>query len=215
MKSHLSCLICEQTFNNHDKIPKVLPCSDVACSSCLNKKCEIFLGEFLFKCTNCKKELKIANIDELPTSKLTLHLINQSNVVKTNLKQFNLNTKSEIYKLNKHYDNIINSVDIRTESLINFLCTSREVLIKQINEFRKQSISNYDSLDTSQVMKLKLSLEDDLNKLENDTEIDKHQVLDLLHCYDKLERFKYEIKKIAGILTKTRPKMTSQCSDLF
>ncbi|CAF0717126.1 unnamed protein product [Brachionus calyciflorus] len=191
MDSQLNCPGCQNSFDDNEKLPKVLPCSDLACLDCLKSKSTTFINEYLFSCFKCKKEQVLSNLTDLPNNNFVLYMLkNKSEETHGNVaKKFKFNHRVESYEINKHYDNIINSVDIRTESLISFLCSSRDTFINQINEHRKRSLSEMEEIGNGELSE---NLTRNLDSFSSD---DKSNLTNLISNFNKLEHLKNEFKR--------------------
>ena len=159
METLLICPDCKESYNEGDRSPKILPCSDSLCVMCLLKCNQQSLGGYNVLCTVCKKTHSVSSLDDIPTSKTTLYLLQQiekSSVTNSTENKFNETVNKVILELNKemkisrfniqlHYDDAINNIDIRTETLINELHTARAQLQDKLNEDRKKSIDLFNN----------------------------------------------------------------------
>jgi hypothetical protein len=162
MDALLKCQACEQQFDTTDREPKILPCSDLICLQCLVEHSrKQVLPSFFFTCLQCAKTHTVSKLDEMPTSKTTVYLLKQaeqtgesvnsmSNVqskiepaLKTALEQLNKDLKLARFDIQIHYDDAINDVDIRTETLINSLNTARLQMQEKLNQNRTKSIDQF------------------------------------------------------------------------
>jgi hypothetical protein len=125
----MNCNLCLSPFNQVENLPKILPCIGVSCLKCL-KNMPCIKNEYLIDCVHCSKTHLIANIHDLPTSEITLHLASQNK--SPNLKEFSEDLeyylRSENYDIYKHYDDVICDIDIKAETLIQFIQASRDQL---------------------------------------------------------------------------------------
>ena len=137
MNQLLQCHSCHISFNEETNSPKVLPCADMVCLECLEKKSVRFLTDSFYQCTICDKELTFNEQNGLPGNNLLLH---------NDLFNFEFDFKSEHAAINKHYDQAINNIDIKTEFLILQLNNLRNQLIEKLNEHRNEALSAIDHL---------------------------------------------------------------------
>ena len=54
--------------------------------------------------------------------------------------KFKEKIRIEYFEIHKHYDQIIGDIDIRAESLIEFIHKSREDIQKKVKDFRDESL---------------------------------------------------------------------------
>lgn len=147
MNRLFECPSCRISFNQDINIPKVLPCSDMVCQECLDKKSIRFLSQFFYECTMCKKETTVSEPSQLPENKLVLNL-NQKTKIDSNIfNTFESELKLGYATINKHHDQVINNIDIKTEFLILQLNNSRNNLIEKINQHRDQALRAIDHLN--------------------------------------------------------------------
>jgi hypothetical protein len=163
-------------------------------------------GEFTLKC-NCRSNHKLSSQDELPTSEIALNVLKQAEHGKQELDfkpyldELEQKMRIEKFEIYKHYDNVINDIDIRAESLINFIHKSREILQNQVKARRDESLAffeNKDSLssadDKPEVARAKLNFQRLTKGLASDA-VSAHDLNGIVANSDKLQLFMHELKK--------------------
>jgi hypothetical protein len=156
-----TCNICSVEFNTLENLPKILPCFGLSCLKCLTETTSI-QNEHLVDCKNCSKAHLIANLNDLPTSNV-LSFFSRDNVIFLKEFQDNLHTylQSENYEIYKHYDNVICDIDIRAETLIQFIHSSRDSLRQKVRDQQRKMLC---LLDEDPV-----ALDDDITTIDKET----------------------------------------------
>jgi len=141
----MTCNICKFVFNDLETLPKILPCLGLSCLKCLQTFPRI-QNESLVNCINCSRPHFIANINDLPTSNITLDLVTNADK-KTELKEFQERLKfylnSEHYEIYKHYDDVICDIDIKAETLIQFIHETTFLLQHKVRDHQRKTLSLY------------------------------------------------------------------------
>ncbi len=182
MDSILKCSKCKLEFNLFEKNPRILPCSKLICCKCIEDNKQI-LGGYSIECSCSESAHEVESLDDLYPSQLTLYYLKQQqNNLNTETKQQSttqtqqqtpnmlesmkkiLDTykyKLELakYEINKHYDDIEMDIDIRAETLINFVHEQRDVLHSDIKQCREDTILDLDLFQPE--------FNKNLNRLEN------------------------------------------------
>ena len=153
------CVQCNLEFNKNDRVPKILPCLTLKCLRCLSSDGGklSFDEERVIDCKNCSRIHLISNINDLPTSEITLFLnecsvqelvstnLESNPISKSKLKSFSESffqlIREENFKFFKHYDNAIADIDVRTEQLISFVVESGEKLKDKIKSSYEESLN--------------------------------------------------------------------------
>lgn len=149
-KELLNCGICNQMFNKTDREPKLLPCSNKMCLSCLKASSKKIMSAYKLECSVCKEEHNISDIDDVPTCNSVLFLLQHQSgqtepeLINETLQQVNKDLKFARYQIHTHYDDAINDVDLRAETLINSIHMARMHLQSKLNEDRKRSVQDFD-----------------------------------------------------------------------
>jgi hypothetical protein len=214
-----SCLKCNQLFNSKTQEPKILPCSHLLCKQCLDSN-EKELGYYLVKCCACAKTHEMANLTDLPTSMLISNVLlsqeieedisedDSTNVLRKNkrikldshLNELDTYLRVEKFEINKHYDSVINDIDIRAESLINYIHKYRETLQEKVNYERKRTIEQIDCSDekqeptNSKFLQLKNNVESHKEK-SDETKYTIESFHSLASDMHKLQSFIFNVKK--------------------
>jgi hypothetical protein len=136
------------------------------CKQCLFDLSIRKIADFVITCTSCKKTHRLAQLDDAPVSKATIYLVKQchqdESTAPASIDQIDDNSKSNqpfqnmMQQLDKdlklarfniqiHYDDAINNIDIRTETLINSLNQARTQMQEKINELRKKSVDEFNN----------------------------------------------------------------------
>ncbi len=126
-----ACLTCQSKYDRTKHQPKVLPCSHLVCSQCLETRPKT-IGIFSIKCGTCGLLHGLKSLADLPTSQLvtSVWVESDSEAVGQPSKRAKLEhfladvgqyVRSERFEINKHYDSVVNDIDIRAESLINYI----------------------------------------------------------------------------------------------
>lgn len=138
----MNCNECFTEFDNSTHAPKILPCSGLTCLKCLENMPH-GINRYLIKCKTCSKDHIFSNLTDLQTSDIALHLSNKNE--SSSLVNFSENLKDSLrndnYEIHKHFDNVINDIDIKAETLIQFIHSSREQLQEQIKVHQKKCIA--------------------------------------------------------------------------
>jgi hypothetical protein len=135
-----TCNICSVAFNELENLPKILPCFGLSCLKCLTETTCV-KNEHIIDCKNCSKVHLITNLNDLPTNNI-LSISSRDNVSFLKDFQDNLNTylQSENYQIYKHYDNVICDIDIKAETLIQFIHSSREKLQQNVRDQQRKML---------------------------------------------------------------------------
>jgi hypothetical protein len=162
MEALLTCQNCSLIYNSTDREPRILPCSDLLCMQCLANLSHRELTTFITNCPLCNKSHRLSKLDDVPKSNTTLYLLNQrQNESSTQMETISQGTDNQTFvnmmqQLNKdlklarfniqiHYDDAINDIDIRTETLINSINTARAQMQDKLNELRNKSIDDFNA----------------------------------------------------------------------
>ena len=211
------CTSCTANFNSTDHLPKILPCLGLKCLKCLKK--ELFMRkDFLMNCAHCSKSHFIQNVDDLPTSQIVLHLISgaqpESKILPLTseetssdpiLKDFSAELSDTLsrdnFEIYKHYDNIINDIDIRAEQFIQFIHLSRRDLQDKVKALRDETLTLFSATaspakETNPHTKDMLAIKEKLLNLDDDTQVkNPPELSQLVAESNKLQRHIYDMKK--------------------
>lgn len=218
-----NCLKCNQQFNDKTHEPKILPCSHLLCKLCLDSN-QKELGYFLVKCFTCSKIHEMANLTDLPTSHLISKVLlsreaddeensteddkgdlilrkNKRIKLDSHLNELDSYLRVEKFEINKHYDSVINDIDIRAESLINYIHKYRETLQEKVNYERKRTIQQIEPSDdqkeestNSKFLKLKNNVESHKEK-SDETKYTNESFNSMASDMHELQSFIFNIKK--------------------
>ncbi|RNA02175.1 hypothetical protein BpHYR1_001639 [Brachionus plicatilis] len=150
MDQLFNCQNCSSQFNTVKNIPKVLPCSDLVCLQCLNQKVNTSLSDITYECLICQKTVHLTDPIQLPDNKLLMHFYDTKIIHPDSLTSLHFDQKHEELTVNKHYDQVINNIDIKTELLILQLNNLRDSFIDRVNALRNQSLSQVDQLSVKE-----------------------------------------------------------------
>jgi hypothetical protein len=90
----------------------------------------------------------VSSLDDIPTSQSTLFMLNQHEnpPLQESVESYlTRELKISLFNIHNTYDNAINDVDIRAETLINLINTSRSQIQDKLNEMKKKSIEQIDN----------------------------------------------------------------------
>ena len=130
MDQLLKCPICNTSYNKDTHSPRILPCDQQQCSSCI-QSCLEPLGGFKINCECKQKVHRVNSIEDVPISQATMFFMNKSNQ-KNMLDQI----KDEI---SQHYDDMEMKIDVRAETLIEFIHDFSDSLRAEIKSHRKNT----------------------------------------------------------------------------
>ena len=195
MESLLKCLICHMDFDLTVKNPRILPCNQLICLKCV-MAAEERLGGFLINCSCFSKTHKIRDLNDLYPCELIENYLSRLSdrgdaskfeCLKNQIKQARFSLNVAKYEANKHYDTMEMNIDIRAESLINFIHDSREALHKEIKSARHQTNLNFEAV-TDQ-------FENDFAQLEAKLEPEKDRLAQLMLEFNRMQSLIEQIKK--------------------
>ena len=151
----MNCSECQLTFDASHRLPKIMPCLSLTCLECLHAMPNI-QSEYAITCSSCRQTHLITDLNEVPTSQITLFLLAKNNLSgPSSLSQFGARIKEylreENFEIYKHYDNIIFDIDILAETLIQFLVARRDQLQKQVDLHLSHAAEFFDSSASLQV----------------------------------------------------------------
>lgn len=185
MESILVCPRCELKFDTNEKTPRLLPCSRLICYKCIDNYKQI-LGGYIIECECSSKIHNIDKLDDLYPSQLTLHYLNREKTelqpssqnmfveIKDLLDQYKYKLEVTKYDIDKHYDDMEMDIDIRAETLINFIHESRDSLHSEIKNHREETNLNTELFQEKFNNDLKkLETKFNLQKTEDSTEVKK------------------------------------------
>jgi hypothetical protein len=208
------CDQCHLEFNKCDNEPKILPCLALICFKCLS---EPTIGsiekERLVDCKNCSRIHLIPNINDLPTSRITLFLNEfsedfslgnaESNLeIKTKLKSFSeifyQLIREENFDIYKRYDNVICDIDVKSEQLISFIVKSCDTLKSQIKSNHDESLkflcqmqNPTDAKDNSDNLAVKLKC----LSIDQSLAIDDEHLVSIVKDANKLQQQCFELER--------------------
>ena len=137
----LSCPNCKISYNTDTHSPRILPCNQQLCLACIETYRQPIDG-YLISCDCKKKSHQITKLEDVPVSQATLFCMKKaSNKHKYMLEKAKLD-------ISQHYDDMALKIDIRAESLIEFVHDCRDSLHVEIKAHRKRSnkeMSSYES----------------------------------------------------------------------
>ena len=196
----MNCSECQLTFDASHRLPKIMPCLSLTCLECLHAMPNI-QSEYAITCSSCRQTHLITNLNEVPTSQITLFRLANSEGshlerFAQNLDQYLRDENFEIYKL---YDSAIFDIDIRAETLVQLVISRRDQLQKQIRLHLKTTSEFLDGYSThSEMIPLEMaSIRDNLLHLDSATED-----MDSLICQaNKLQNFLRDLKHNAHFLS--------------
>lgn len=168
----MTCNICKLEFNELDNVLKILPCFSLSCLKCLNTF-PCIQNETLVNCRSCSKTHFITNVNDLPTNEIKLDIlpsVNKKNDLEEFQEELKTYLRSENYEIYKHYDDVIYEIDIKAETLIQFIKKNCEMLQKQVIDHQNKAMYLFkdeplqdEKIDT-ETLKM-LSIKDRLIKL--------------------------------------------------
>lgn len=154
MDSFLTCPRCNASFDTNEFNPRILPCNQLICFKCIEATKQV-LGGYSIECDCSQRVHSIDKLDDLTPSQLSLYYLNKPTGVESsfdllnNLKhlldEYKYKLELTKYDINKHYDDMEMDIDIRAETLINFIHESRDMLHTEIKAHREETIQNIDS----------------------------------------------------------------------
>ena len=172
-------------------------------------------GEYLINCQNCLKAHLISNISELPTSHVTLRLIEKLaetseysslSDLKAILKEYSSDLSAQIriekFEVYKFYDNVINDIDIRAEELLQSVHLSRDQLQNQIKVYQNEALkffndTNVDSSTANANNNMVLKMLDVKNKLtflsSNTVDVDKETLDSIVKDSNILQQYLFDL----------------------
>ncbi len=165
MESILVCQSCKTNFDSDLRTPRILPCSKQICTLCVENSKQL-LGGYLIECECNSRAHNMEKLDDLLVSQITLACLSKTTDC-NELEIIDMREQVEKYKyglelarfdVGRHYDDMEMKIDIRAETLIEFIHDSRDILhaeIKahrkntddQIEQFEKKYNSDYKKLD--------------------------------------------------------------------
>ena len=219
----LKCQLCSTNFDKSEFRPYALPCGNTICSNCIsliednnnNKSKE-------FTCNLCIKNHVIPT-EGFPINKVLVDLITEKpceiyrsemvEILKSNLKFFeenlkhiDLDMKNGPDRIHDHCVELRRLVQLSTEEKILELNQINELLISQIDDYEKMTISKYDKnkVDLTQIEQFKLSLKMFINETKEylkgfticDKQVQDANIIAEIHKHN-LDR---EIKKLNFLL---------------
>jgi hypothetical protein len=149
----LICSICSHIFQDAD--PRVLPCGESACQSCIQNACD---SNNQFKCSSCHENHQQVAEKGFPVNKGLLKLMKtKADQVYRNKKVVNLGSKlaqikTKVDELESKFENDIrehciqlkNQVHLQTDVLIEQIYQFDEAMIAEIDEYEKKCVGSFD-----------------------------------------------------------------------
>lgn len=162
MESVLNCQSCKLNFDSINRIPRILPCNKQICSSCAENSKQI-LGGFIIKCECKSRHHNIDKLDDLLVSQISLaYLTNkqpENMELKDQIEKYKYGLELAKFDVSRHYDDMEMKIDIRAETLIEFIHDSRDLLHAEIKAHRKNTDSD--------IEKFEKKYSNDYNRIEN------------------------------------------------
>ena len=141
MDQILKCPNCNTSYNTDTHSPRILPCDQQQCLACIETYRQPLDG-YLIAC-DCKQKLHhIYKLEDMPVSQATLFCMNRRDAShKYMLEQAK-------FDISQHYDDMEMKIDIRAETLIEFVHDCRESLHAEIKAHRKKTNEEMESYDS-------------------------------------------------------------------
>jgi hypothetical protein len=137
MNNILNCSICNNHFDTNKHSPYILPCDNQACLSCIESFKQILSG-YAIKCKCQYKIHNINKIEDIPISQFAL--TTGSDSMNQLVDNFKYGLELTKFNLSQHYDDMEMKIDIKAETLIDFIHNSRELLHKELETHRLETV---------------------------------------------------------------------------
>lgn len=145
----LKCLKClKKDINLNIKDEYVIKCTTCSKTHLVSSVIELPTSDMIVHLINMKSDIQQRIKRELEEDEETLDIGDEDDSFQGDKKQklnefsekFREKIRLENFEIHKHYDNIIGDVDIRAESLIQFINQSRENIQNKVKSFRAESL---------------------------------------------------------------------------
>ena len=147
METILSCIKCKLNLNTTQRTPRILPCNRLICTSCI-EDCKQSLGGYIIDCNCSLKTHTIEKLDDLLISHISLACLNNSKDLKNQIDQYKYSLELAKFDVSRHYDDMEMKIDIRAETLIEFIHDSRDLLHAEIKSRRQNTESQIESFES-------------------------------------------------------------------
>jgi hypothetical protein len=243
----LYCAHCTSKYDISDHLPKILPCLGLKCLKCLKKDINLNIkDEYFINCTTCSSTHLVSSVIDLPTSDIIVHLLsvknelqqeNNQEINEENLElddereskrikgqqlsdfseKFKEKNRIEYFEIHKHYDQIIGDIDIRAESLIEFIHKSREDIQKKVKDFRDESLKIFveqapqstikeEDISIKETKEMK-AIKEKLSRLDDAVVKSPEDLKLILKESNKFQQYLYQLKKNLWYFTENSMKL--------
>ena len=185
------CTFCQNDFDNCENLPRILPCSNLICSSCVNQN-YWRLGQYLIYCGFCGKYHKTNDFENnWPKSQLAINCFDTDTnnciiKIKETAENYSNFFEIEKYQLINQLEENVSSVDLKAETLINLIQDTRESLISEVKSSFIIRNEEIESLTRDMIQKFK---EVNLHSLN-----DKHCLRDFIKDFNDLQNLTNNLK---------------------
>lgn len=177
MDAKLKC----QTCNNSQNLGRILPCNKLICTDCIEQNKQQSGTGYKIKCDcACKQHLITSTTSTNPNS------------LKHQIDEARSSLELAKFDVSRHYDDMEMKIDIRAETLIEFIHDSRDSLHAEIKQHRKNTESLMESFEKK--------YNSDYKKLEVDFQVMSSRLCDANLSVDvknsDLSKFVQEFNKL-------------------
>lgn len=189
MNQLLKCSKCEQKFDTDKYAPRILTCNKLICTNCILAAQQLLGGFKIEDCVCSSRVHLLSKLDEAPISQLSvLYLKNQSQNLNDLIQELKYSFELAKFDLTRHYDDMQMKIDIKAETLIDFVHDARSQLHADIKVHRLETNAHLARFESCHREKL--------NSIErvssNETKIDFSQFVKQLN---EIQQSLEEIKK--------------------
>ena len=153
--SIFTCIKCTSPFDLQEKTPRILPCNNSICMSCLNECARSICG-FRVACTCNEKFHSAKTLQEFYPCRVAINYLTdmQNELIvppsssvdmlkkQLDMSKYGLNLAK--FEVSRHYDALEMDIEIRAETLIALIHDKRDQLLNSITTYREQTDIDFD-----------------------------------------------------------------------
>lgn len=150
METLTNCIKCSDSFDLESKSPRILPCNETICLSCIQKS-EAILGGFSIECRCQFGQHRLKSLSDTYQSNTITNYLNSDKkdfkeTLKNQVDESKFSLEVAKYETNKHYDSVAMSIDLKVELLIKLIHENRQQLYNKVNHLREQTNKQFESI---------------------------------------------------------------------
>lgn len=150
----MKCCICSSDFDLESRQPRILPCGNSICLQCIHSSKQLLTG-YRITCKCSVEEHKLKSLADLYPCEMILSLLRLRQVdsendpgdhLKCQVDASRISLDVAKYEAQRHYDAMEMNIDLRTETLIEFIHEKRDCLRLQVKSFREKTDEEFEEL---------------------------------------------------------------------